>query len=78
VGSGDGKSAATAWFTVNTSEEYFVIRILGLRPKSQALVTEGGHSFDKMTVIGEEGTEASLWFNTDTDIEMTRKALGQH
>jgi hypothetical protein len=26
--SGDGKTADTAWFTVSTSEEYFVIRIL--------------------------------------------------
>jgi hypothetical protein len=78
MGSGDGKTAAAAWFTVTTSEEYFVIRLLGLRPKSQALVTEGTHSFDKITVIGENGKEATLWFNTDTDIEMTRRALGDH
>jgi hypothetical protein len=41
MGAGDGKTAGAAWFTVTTSEEYFVIRLLGLRPKSQALVTEG-------------------------------------
>src|SRR5580658_2557818 len=34
LSSGDGKTADTAWFTVSTSEEYFVIRILGLKPKS--------------------------------------------
>src|ERR1700722_19232478 len=28
MSSGDGKTADTAWFTVSTSEEYFVIRIL--------------------------------------------------
>jgi hypothetical protein len=78
MGSGDGKTAAAAWFTVTTSEEYFVIRLLGLRAKSQALVTEGSHAFDKMTVVGEDGKEATLWFNTDTDIEMTRRALGDH
>jgi hypothetical protein len=73
MSSGDGKTADTAWFTVSTSEEYFVIRILGLKPKSQALVKNGPHSFDRMTVVGEDGKEASLWFNTDTDIELTRR-----
>ncbi|MBB5315387.1 DUF4919 domain-containing protein [Tunturibacter empetritectus] len=72
--SGDGKTADTAWFTVSTSEEYFVIRLLGLRPKSQSLVKSGAHSFDLMTVAGEDGKEATLWFNTDTDIELTRRA----
>ncbi len=73
MSSGDGKTADTAWFTVSTSEEYFVIRILGLRPKSQALVKNGTYSFDKMTVVGEDGKETTLWFNTDTDIELTRR-----
>lgn len=72
--SGDGKTADTAWFTVSTSEEYFVIRLLGLRPKSQSLVKNGAHSFDEMTVVGEDGKETTLWFNTDTDIELTRRA----
>jgi Domain of unknown function (DUF4919) len=74
LSSGDGKTADTAWFTVSTSEEYFVIRILGLKPKSQALVKNGVHSLDKMTVVGEDGKETTLWFNTDTDIELTRRA----
>jgi hypothetical protein len=73
LSSGDGKTADTAWFTVSTSEEYFVIRILGLRPKTQALVKSGAHSFDRMTVVGEDGKETTLWFNTDTDIELTRR-----
>jgi hypothetical protein len=29
---------------------------------------------DKMTVVGEDGKETALWFNTDTDIELTRRA----
>jgi hypothetical protein len=73
LSSGDGKTADTAWFTVSTSEEYFVIRILGLKPKSQALVVNGAHSLDRMTVVGEDGKETTLWFNTDTDIELTRR-----
>jgi hypothetical protein len=73
LSSGDGKTADTAYFTVSTSEEYFVLRLLGLKPKSQSLVKNGAHSFDQMTVVGEDGKEASLWFNTDTDIELTRR-----
>jgi Domain of unknown function (DUF4919) len=71
--SGDGKTADTAWFTVSTSEEYFVIRILGLKPKSQSLVKQGTHSLDEMTVVGEDGKDTTLWFNADTDMELTRR-----
>jgi hypothetical protein len=73
LSSGDGKTAETAYFTVSTSEEYFVIRLLGLRPKSQSLIKKGEHSFDEMTVVGEDGKETTLWFNTDTDVELTRR-----
>jgi hypothetical protein len=72
--SGDGKTADTAYFTVNTSEEYFVIRTLGLRSKSQSLVKQGVHSFDQMTVVDKDGKDTTLWFNTDTDTELTRRA----
>jgi hypothetical protein len=74
MSSGDGKTADTAWFTVSTSEEYFVIRILGLKPKSQSLVKKGAHSLDEMTVVGEDGKDSTLWFNADTDMELTRRA----
>jgi hypothetical protein len=73
LSSGDGKIADTAFFTVSTSEEYFVLRLLGLKPKSQSLVKNGAHSFDEMTVVGEDGKETTLWFNTDTDMELTRR-----
>ena len=73
LSSGDGKSPDTAWFTVSTSEEYFVIRLLGLKPQGQALIKQGGHSFDKMTVVDKDGKETTLWFNTDTDMELTRR-----
>ena len=74
--SGDGKSAKTAWFTVDPSEEYFVINVvLGLQPKGQALVQQDGHAFDKMTVVDDKGTELTLWFNTDTDMQIMDAAL---
>ena len=74
--SGDGKSAATAYFTVATSEEYFVLKIIGYRPKGQALVQRDGHAYDRMTVSDDDGKEHELWFNTDTDMQMMEDALG--
>jgi hypothetical protein len=76
IGSGDGKTEATAWFTISTSEEYFVLRLFGLKPKSQALVHEGSHYFDKMTVTSTDGKEIVLWFNTDSDMNAIAGALG--
>jgi hypothetical protein len=74
LSSGDGKSPDTAYFTVSTSEEYFVIRLLNLKPKSQSPVRNGAHTFDEMTVVAKDGKETTLWFNTDTDAELTRRA----
>ena len=75
--SGDGKSAATAWFTVDPSEEYiFMGLVLGLHPKGQALVQQDGHAYDRMTAANEAGVEQTLWFNTDTDMQMSARAMG--
>ena len=74
LSSGDGRTSDTAYFTVSTSEEYFVIRLLNLKPKSQSPVRNGAHSFDEMTVVDKDGKETTLWFNTDTDAELTRRA----
>jgi len=76
--SGDGKTAATAFFTVDPSEEYiFMGLVLGLSPKGQALVHQDGHNYDKMTAVDDAGKESTVWFNTDTDIQMTARALGK-
>jgi hypothetical protein len=76
--SGDGKSAKTAWFTVNVHEEYLVIRLLvGLNLRSQALSHLDGHDYDVMTVADDSGKESTLWFNTDTDMQkMTDEIKG--
>ena len=74
--SGDGKSAKTAWFTVNVHEEYLVIRLLlSMNLKSQALSHLDGHDYDVMTVTDDSGKESTLWFNTDTAIEIMDEAL---
>jgi hypothetical protein len=75
--SGDGKSAATAWFTVDPSEEYVYIGlVLGMQPAGQALVHKDGHAYDEMTIKDDAGKESTVWFNTDTDMQMMAKSLG--
>ena len=74
--SGDGKSAKTAWFTVNISEEYFIMNVvLGLKPKDQGLVQQDGHAYDEMTVVDDKGAKQVLWFNTDTDMQVMDAAM---
>jgi hypothetical protein len=76
--SGDGKTAETALFTVAPSEEYvFLGLVLGLHVKSQSLVQKDGHSYDEMVALDDAGKEFTVWFNTDTDMEMMAGALGR-
>ena len=63
--SGDGKSPATAWHVISTSEEYAVFRSMNLRPVGQALINDKGHSYDEMKVIDPQNTESKLYFNVD-------------
>jgi len=63
---GDGKSTETAWEVLSTHEEYVVLRALGLRPGSQALLQSGRHSYDKLDAIdGKSGEKVTLYFNID-------------
>jgi hypothetical protein len=73
---GDGKSPATAWVTVDPSEEYFVIStIFGAEPKAQALVQQNGHAYDRMTITDQDNKEQVLWFNTDASMEAMASAM---
>jgi hypothetical protein len=73
--SGNGQTPASAWVTVNPSEESFVLRVLGMTPKSQTPVNMAGHAFNKVTVAARDGAETTFWFNIDTLVEMTKRAL---
>jgi hypothetical protein len=78
MGAGDGKTAGAAWFTVTTSEDVFCHPPPRPEAKISGFGNRGNPLVRQMTVIGDDGKEATLWFNTDTDIEMTRKALTDH
>jgi hypothetical protein len=62
TGSGDGKTAETAFVVITTDEEYTLFNILGLRPAGQALITQDGHSFDRMTATNPKTSETVVYF----------------
>ena len=68
--SGDGKGPETAWFVVNTQEEYiFIARVLKLKAKGQGLFEKDGHYFDRLEVVDPAtGQTQFVWFNTDMDM----------
>jgi hypothetical protein len=68
--SGDGAGPQTAWFVVTIPEEYlFLNRVLGVTRKSQSLVNQGGHSYDRLEVIDSKTNETRyVWFNTDISL----------
>lgn len=74
TGSGDGKTAETAFVVIATDEEYTLFNVLGLRPTGQALVSQNGHSFDRMTAADLKTTETVVYF---FNIDKPFNRLGQ-
>lgn len=74
--SGDGSSAATAWFTVMPSETmFFLTEALGAEIKDHELVHVNGHAYDKLTVLDRQKKKRVVWFNTDTNELLKERAL---
>jgi len=65
IHSGDGKTPESAFTVITIGEEYSLIRVMGLRRNSQALITKGGHSYDVLEVVDREGKSQSLYFQVD-------------
>ncbi|HEX5709266.1 MAG TPA: DUF4919 domain-containing protein [Pyrinomonadaceae bacterium] len=64
--SGDGKSTSTAFVVISTAEEYVVLNLMGLRPAGQALLHDGGHSYDRMRGVDPQtNQQVELYFNID-------------
>jgi hypothetical protein len=63
LGSGDGKTPATAFQVINTTEEYAVLDHFGLEVTTQALLTPPGKSYDLFTAKDKDGTLHSLYFD---------------
>jgi len=74
--SGDGKTAETAYVVITTDEEYTLFNILGLRSVGQALITQNGHSYDRMTVTNPKTNETvTCFFNIDKPFNWLGESL---
>jgi hypothetical protein len=66
LASGDGKTPETAYVVISVDEEYSLLRVLGLRMQSQALLGLGAHHYDKLEVTDREVQgKRTLFFNID-------------
>jgi hypothetical protein len=65
IETGDGLSPATAFTVINVDEEYAVMRALGLKVEDQALIQQGGHSYDQLQTLDEKGRKATYYVLVD-------------
>ncbi len=61
--SGDGKTAATAYYVLSIAEEYRVMRELGFTTQMQALQSVDGQAFDVLSGVDSKGNRVSVYFN---------------
>lgn len=74
--SGDGKTPATAFVVISTDEEYALLNWQGLRATAQALLNQGGHSYDRMTALNPKTNETTdYYFNIDKPFNWLGKSL---
>jgi len=62
---GDGKKKETAIIVGAVYEEYTLMRMLGLDPGDQSLVSGFGHQFDRINITKPDGENQDLFFNVD-------------
>lgn len=67
----DGKTCATGWTVVTVPEEYFVMRVAGLRPTMQGL----SGMCDVIDTVDEHGAKRTLYFDIDA---MMTAAVRRH
>lgn len=66
LSTGTGADFGSALIVLSTSEEYLVLRILGLASQGQRLVEHEGHWFDILTVTrADQPHSLDLYFNID-------------
>ena len=66
LGTGDGRGFETAFIVLNVSEEYTVLRVMGLIPGNQQLVEHDDHWFDILNGRQRDTNETlDLYFNID-------------
>lgn len=74
LSTGDGTSEETAFYVTCVSDEYTLMKMIGMKPKGQALVhADNGESYDVMDVEDDEGNESKLYFNITIMMEQLDK-----
>jgi hypothetical protein len=64
--SGDGRGPQTAFFVIDTEEEYDLFRFLGLQSSRQSLMGVDGYRFDVLEAsAGDDSENNEIWFNID-------------
>ena len=77
LASGDGKTPATVFVVISVAEEYSVIGIQGARRIQQALIAEGGHNYDVITVQTRAGATEQVYFNIDRVMRWSADKFGK-
>ena len=63
---GDGQDFSSAFIVLAVPEEYTLLRMMGLRPRSQALIQHEGHWFDVIDAThAQTGAPVRVYFNID-------------
>lgn len=75
IQTGDGLAAATAFTPITVDEEYALMRALGQKVQDQSLVQQGGHSYDVLHTVNQQGERRVFWFLIDRVLAAESAAL---
>jgi hypothetical protein len=75
VRTGDGSTPAKAFTAISVGEEYAVMRAFAMKVTSQALIQDGGHSYDQLSVTDADGKPQSFYFLIDRIIAAESASL---
>jgi tetratricopeptide (TPR) repeat protein len=66
IGTNDGKSPEKAFEVITISEEHSVLEALRLKPVSQGLFKQSGHSYDVWSASDRNGEVQKIYFQVDS------------
>jgi hypothetical protein len=75
IETGDGLSLAAPFTVIDVDEEYALMRAKGLRVTGQALMQQGGHSYDAITALDGKGESATYYFLVDRALAAEPKQM---
>jgi hypothetical protein len=75
IQTGDGLTPETPFTPITVDEEYALMRALGQKVESQALVRQGAHSYDLLNTVGEKGQRGAYYFLIDRVLAAEAAAL---